>query len=176
VDALISDQLLAWLDSADMTYCSSRYLFLSGNPYLWFDAAYLLHQALEKYAKALLYSIPNNRTLREHNLKKLFDILIQDFPDIDDKSVRKLINEIEHFATLRYADTTFTGESFGGDDLFSADLLVRMLRERIPYETVEKARKKFIFLPLEIASLNLVDVVLKNNEQADYWKKEFERK
>jgi hypothetical protein len=44
----------AWRDSGHINYSASKYLFASGNPFLYFPAATLGHLALETYLKALL--------------------------------------------------------------------------------------------------------------------------
>src|SRR5215469_16625131 len=44
----------AWRDWGQLNYAASKYLFNSGNPFLYFSAATLAHLALETYLKALL--------------------------------------------------------------------------------------------------------------------------
>ncbi|HTQ96280.1 MAG TPA: hypothetical protein VMH89_05715 [Candidatus Acidoferrum sp.] len=44
----------SWRDWGKINYTAAKYLFASGNPFLYFPAATLGHHALETYLKALL--------------------------------------------------------------------------------------------------------------------------
>jgi HEPN domain-containing protein len=49
-----SADALTWLQWAEQTYAGAHVLFNDGNPFLWFSAATLGHQALETFLKAAL--------------------------------------------------------------------------------------------------------------------------
>jgi len=53
-DSDFSANAETWLQWAEQTYAGARVLFNNGNPFLWFPAAFLGHQALEKFLKAAL--------------------------------------------------------------------------------------------------------------------------
>jgi HEPN domain-containing protein len=44
----------AWFNWSEMSYFSAQTLFGDGNPFLWFGAACLGHQAIEMYLKTIL--------------------------------------------------------------------------------------------------------------------------
>ena len=159
-----------WLESADLTYCSSRLLFLRNNPFLWFDAAYLLHQALEKYAKAILYSKGKKR--RGHNLSKLHEEIILFFPELKTPLIKSLIDKLNKIVTIRYPDTYFSGEGIGQEELMDADFVVRLIRELIPSTVNSEGIRKFVSYPLENFHNDLIQIILKDNAQLNYWIKE----
>jgi len=159
-----------WIESADMTYCSSRLLFLRYNIFLWFDAAFLLHQSLEKYAKALLFSKGKKR--RGHNLSKLFGEIIRFFPELNTHYIKSLIDKLNKILTIRYPDTPFSGEGIGQEELMDADFLVRLIRERIPFTVTSEGIRKVVSYQLENYHKDLIQIILKDNDQRDYWEKE----
>lgn len=159
-----------WIESADLTYCSSRLLFLRNNPFLWFAAAYLLHQALEKYAKALLLS--KGKKLRGHNLSKLYDEIILFFQELNKPFIKSLIDKLNKIVTIRYPDTYFSGEGIGQEELMDADFVVRLIRERIPSTVTSEGIRKVVSYQLENFHKDLIQIILKDNYQSEYWIKE----
>ncbi len=161
-----------WLEAADLTYCSARLIFLKRNPFLWFDAAYLLHQALEKYGKALLSSKGVARL--GHDLSTLSREIAEHFPEIDTAKVQSFISSLDHLQTLRYPDMQFSGEGLGQEELQDADLIVRLLRERVPESISSRGIGRILHSPIENFHLQLIWIVLKDNGEWEYWKRQFE--
>lgn len=165
-----ADEAAKWLEAADLTYCSARLVFVQHNPFLWFDAAYLLHQALEKYAKALLAH--QGRGRRGHSLSALFRQIMEILPEIDVPEVRRVIEKLDHLQELRYPDMRFSGPGLGPEELDDADFVVRLVRERLPKEVTDKGIGSLVRRPLENFHLQLVAMLVKDNEQLEYWKEE----
>ena len=159
-----------WLESADLTYCSARCLFVQRNPFLWFDAAYLLHQALEKYAKALLAH--QGRGGRGHDLAALFGQIMELFLEIDVPEVRRVIEKLNHLQELRYPDMRFRGQGLGPEELDDADFVVRLVRERLPKAVTDEGIGSIVRRPLENFHLQLVAMLVKDNKQLEYWREE----
>lgn len=165
-----ADEATKWLETADLTYCSARLLFVQRNPFLWFDAAYLLHQALEKYAKALLAH--QSRSRWGHNLSALFGQIMELHPEINVPEVRRVIDKLDHLQELRYPDLRFRGQGLGPEELDDADFVVRLVRERLPKAVTDKGIGSLVRRPLENFHLQLVAILVKDNEQLEYWKEE----
>lgn len=171
----MNEETKQWIKNADLTYCSARFLFSTGNPFLWFNGAYLLHQSVEKYIKTLLLSKGvKNECLKNlgHDIKKLFKKIICYFPELNIQEIKSFLNEIIHLNEFRYPDIKFRGDGLGEDELQTGDFIVTLIRGYIPSEIISHGIRKIVEYQLENFHLQLIKVLLYNNAESPYWIKE----
>ena len=120
----------SWLQWADHTYAGARTLFHSGNFFLWFPAAILGNQALEKYLKAALivrgHAVSKN-DVWGHDLVTLAEQLFA-----RGQAPSNLMEDLSvfsnYFNELRYPQRLLKVEGLGEVEGNLLDNLVRNLR------------------------------------------------
>lgn len=133
-DSDFSADVETWLQWAKQTHAGAYTLFNSGNPFLWFSAAFLGHQALEMFLKAALIK-QGRRVDKEdvwgHNLVELATQLAQtgfDFPLGFDDDLQKFN---DFFEELRYPHPARKVKELGSIEGDSLDYLVKVLKSAI---------------------------------------------
>ena len=157
-----------WMFSADMTYVSYRSLFIMAHPFLWFDAAYLLHISIEKYLKTLILSF-NGRKETGHDLESLFYSASDLCPDIIYVRNMSILNKL--FA-CRYPDMKYEGDGLGEDEFHEGDTVVKTIRQNIPNEITRDSLDHLISLKMDDRHLIIENALTKNNPQSEYWENE----
>lgn len=120
-------------DLADKDYIASRSLYRRDN---LVHAAYLAHQSVEKYFKAVLLYLGKNTRKYKHDIKKLYKTLNENGVFLNDRSV-SLLNHLDGFHNVtRYRSGNFyVLYSF----LFDLDYFVRDIRPHVCGRCIDKA-------------------------------------
>lgn len=163
------NDVVDWLQSADYTYLSVRALLNVGHPLLWLDAAYLLHQAIEKYLKALL--ILNKTEKRVHNLDELTAKVAELYPDLD---ITEKISNLNKFSSFRYPDMPMEVDAFGENEFKLGDNIVKLIRQRIPDDYKVRGISQVYALRSGNLHEKIENILLENNAESSYWSKELQ--
>ena len=120
-----------WIQWADHTHAGARALFESENPFLWFSAAILGHQALEMYLKAALIR-RGHRIARQdiwgHDLVELamkLQAKVNSFPTHLTPDLQVFTH---YFNELRYPAELLNVAGLGQEEGALLDKLVKSLR------------------------------------------------
>lgn len=121
-----------WLQWAEQTYTGSRVLFNEGNPFLWFSAALLGHQALEMFLKAAL--IKRGRRVAKddvwgHDLVSLARELESSGIDFSLWLLNDLQKFNDFFEELRYPQPAANVLELGSEEGELLDALVGALKQ-----------------------------------------------
>ncbi len=120
-----------WLQWAEQTYAGAHVLFNQGNPFLWFPAAILGHQALEMFLKAALIKRGRRVIKRDvwgHNLVDLACELARTGVVFPFGLLRDLQKFNDFFEELRYPHPAIRVQELGAMEGELLDALALMLR------------------------------------------------
>ena len=168
------DERHKWLLDADLTYCSGRFLLLSDDFFFRPSGGYLLHQASEKYLKALSRVVlPQTEIRRSHDLAILLADLKCKIETLSFKKITNSIKNIEALKPFRYVDQLATRDIQTMQKGWKAvDYLVASVRENIDEsESFIAANGLMRYIKgSNNKDLNLlIYSLLKNNSSAKYW-------
>jgi HEPN domain-containing protein len=120
-----------WLQWAEQTYAGAHILFNDGNPFLWFPAAFLGHQALEMFLKAALIK-QGRRVIKGdvwgHNLVDLASELGKTGAVFPFGFLADLQRFNDCFDELRYPHPAIKVQELGAIEGELLDALVQILR------------------------------------------------
>lgn len=172
--------VIQWLNWADADYVSARILFLSGTPIVWFSAAVLAQQALEKLFKAVLLSYGKSVSQQGvwgHDLEQLARDCTDASLQLDDATAQFFHSDFylalrkftAYFNELRYPTKLKNVEGLGLEELDLLDNLVSVVRSRIRFG-VESIPPKFEELYPE-SSAPFTEFVRAAREKNRFWRK-----
>jgi len=117
--------------SAEITYAGAYTLFHTKNPFLWFPAAILGHQALEMYLKAALIRQGHTVAPQDvwgHDLPKLAEQLAASVTTFPLEMIEELRVFNNYFDELRYPKELDNVEGLGEFEAVLLDKLVNKLK------------------------------------------------
>jgi hypothetical protein len=161
-----------WIRDADLTYCAARHLLHSEDVFFRAPAGYLLHQAMEKYFKALRKILRPQIPEREggHDLCALHASVTGKAKGLDTPEISRAIDKINSLKDWRYVDKVSSkSRQAMSDGLSEADLVVASVRGEIPDELLLQGLPRILSLGGGHRRL-LVKALFENNSQQDYWK------
>lgn len=165
-----------WLIDADFTYCAGRYLLISDNFFFASPRGYLLHQAAEKYLKALRKALRPQIEIRKHkhDLNNILKDIKTKITEICFSKLTQVIEPIELLGNFRYVDSGKTRDPNAiVEGIKAVDNLVVCVRKEIE-NTLEEGiliinRGIKNYIRDENVDL-LIKSLLHNNSFAEYWK------